>query len=231
MNSSASSPSLSEHARTTLEKLILSGELPSGSRLNEVALAARLGLSRGPLREALRWLERDGLVTAGPAGQGMSVRRLDPEELAELYDMRALLQGYILARLAERQAKGQLGAGVLAALQARVAEMDQFAQAGDAAAYYACNLAFHEALQDGAGHRRAGTLYTSLLKESHLVRQRSLARAEQMRESNAEHAMMLVAVAEGDVARARALGEAHVAEGGKRRWLGSLALSDGLPPG
>ena len=213
---------LPERARAALESLILSGELAPGMRLNEVALAARLGLSRGPLREALRGLERDGLVTAGPAGQGMSVRRLEPEEMAELYDMRALLQGFILARLAERQAAGGLPPEALAGLHAQVTEMEACAEAGDAAGYYPRNLAFHDALHAAAGHVRAGALYDSLLKESHLVRQRSLARPDRMRASNAEHAAMLKAVARGDVASARALGEAHVAEGGKRRWLDSL---------
>ena len=215
---------LPERARAALEALILSGELAPGSRLNEVALAARLGLSRGPLREALRGLERDGLVTAGPAGQGMSVRRIEPEELAELYDMRALLQGFILARLAERAAAGTLRPGLTGDLQAQVAVMEANAAAGDAAAYYQGNLAFHEALHEAAGHRRAATLYGSLLRESHLARQRSLSHPDRMRESNAEHAAMLAAVVAGDPARARALGEAHVAGGGKRRWLESLSL-------
>ncbi|HEY8613524.1 MAG TPA: GntR family transcriptional regulator [Roseomonas sp.] len=213
---------LSERARDALERLILSGEIAPGTRLNEVALAARLGLSRGPLREALRGLERDGLVTAGPTGQGMSVRRLEPEEMAELYDMRALLQGFILARLAERVAAGTLPQATLDGLAAQVAAMEADADAGDAAGYYARNLAFHEALHEAAGHRRAAGLYGSLLKESHLARQRSLSRPDRMRESNAEHAAMLAAVASGDAARARALGEAHVAQGGKRRWLESL---------
>ncbi|MCQ4159470.1 GntR family transcriptional regulator [Roseomonas sp. GC11] len=223
MDSATPQPSLSDRARAALENLILSGELAPGSRLNEVALAARLGLSRGPLREALRALERDGLVTAGPAGQGMSVRRPDPVELAELYDMRALLQGFILARLAERQAAGTLPAALLQRLAAQVAAMDAAATAGDAAGYYALNLAFHEALREAAGHQRAATLYGLLLKESHLARQRSLTRPERMRESNAEHAAMLAAITAGDAPRARALGEAHVALGGKRRWLESLA--------
>ncbi|WP_159993223.1 GntR family transcriptional regulator [Roseomonas sp. 18066] len=214
---------LAERARAGVEALILAGELAPGSRLNEVALAARLGLSRGPLREALRGLERDGLVAAGPAGQGMSVRRLEPEEMAELYDMRALLQGFILSRLAERLSAGRLAPAVLEALRADVALMQQDAEAGRAASYYARNLAFHDALHAAAGHRRAAALYGSLLKESHLARQRALAQSAPMRESNAEHAAMLDAVASGDAGRARALGEAHVAEGGKRRWLESLA--------
>jgi DNA-binding GntR family transcriptional regulator len=215
------SASLAERARAELERLILSGELSAGTRLNEVALAARLGLSRGPLREALRGLERDGLVAAGPAGQGMTVRRLEADELAELYDMRAVLQGFILARLAQRAAAGTLGAGVIGALRAQVAEMQVDAEAGEAASYYAHNLAFHETLSREAGHRRAAAMYESLLKESHLTRRQVLSLRENMRESNAEHAAMLDAVAAQDPARARALGEAHVA-GGKRRWLAAL---------
>lgn len=213
---------LPQRARSALETLILSGELAPGTRLNEVALAASLGLSRGPLREALRGLERDGLVTAGPAGQGMSVRQLEPEEMAELYDMRALLQGFILSRLAERRAAGSLASTVLQALKEQVAAMAACAETGDAAGYYLRNLAFHDALHEAGGHRRAGALYGSLLKESHLARQRSLARADRMQESNVEHAAMLAAVEAGDAPKARALGEAHVAQGGKRRWLNSL---------
>ncbi|MBI0536057.1 FCD domain-containing protein [Roseomonas sp. KE2513] len=214
--------SLSARAREAVERLILSGELAPGTRLNEVALAARLGLSRGPLREALRGLERDGLLSAGPAGQGMSVRRLEPAEMAELYDMRALLQGFILARIAERVARGALAVGVLDELRAQVATMEAMASAGDAAGYYAENLLFHEALHRAAGHRRAAGLYDLLIKESHLVRQRSLAHPDRMRRSNAEHAAMLEAAAAGDILLARTLGEAHVAEGGKRRWIESL---------
>jgi len=213
---------LSERARAAVEQLILSGEIAPGTRLNEVALAARLGLSRGPLREALRGLERDGLVTAGPAGQGMSVRRLEPAEMAELYDMRALLQGFILARIAERMARRALPPGTLEELRAQVEAMERMAKSGDAPGYYARNLGFHEALHRAAGHRRASGLYDSLIKESHLARQQSLAHPDRMRQSNAEHAAMLDAVAAGDSPRARALGEAHVAEGGKRRWLESL---------
>lgn len=208
---------LAERARGALERLILDGDLPPGERLNEVALAARLGLSRGPLREALRGLERDGLVTPGPAGQGTTVRRLEAEELAELYDMRAVLQGFCCARLA-----AAITPADLADLRARVAAMAAAISAGDTDGYYAGNLAFHDAMLDAAHHRRSAALYRGLVKEAHLTRKLVLRRDTNMRESNAEHAVMLDAIEAGDVERARAVGEAHVG-GGRRRWLESLA--------
>ncbi|WP_426959242.1 GntR family transcriptional regulator [Muricoccus radiodurans] len=215
----AASASLVGRARAELERLILDGALPPGERLNEVALAARLGLSRGPLREALRGLERDGLVAAGAAGQGMHVRRIEPEELAEIYDMRAVLQGFNCALLAAR-----ITPGALAALRARVAEMDAAITAGDAGLYYRQNLDFHDAMLDAAEHRRSAALYRGLVKEAHLTRKLVLRAPPNMRESNAEHAAMLDAIETGDAERARAVGEAHV-NGGRRRWLGSLDLT------
>lgn len=208
---------LAERARAALERLILDGELPPGERLNEVALAARLGLSRGPLREALRGLERDGLVAPGAAGTGTTVRRLEAEELAELYDMRAVLQGFTCARLAAVIAPAELDG-----LRARVAAMARAIGDGDADAYYAGNLAFHDAMLDAARHRRSAALYRGLVKEAHLTRKLVLRRDANMRDSNAEHAAMLDAIAAGDAGRARAVGEAHVG-GGRRRWLESLA--------
>ncbi|WP_376095281.1 GntR family transcriptional regulator [Roseomonas sp. CCTCC AB2023176] len=209
--------SLTERARAEVERLILDGALSPGERLNEVALAARLGLSRGPLREALRALERDGLVAPGPAGQGTTVRRMEAEDLAENYDMRALLQGFTCARLA-----GAVTPRDLSDLRVRVAVMEQAIGAGDADAYYAANIAFHDAMLVAARHRRSAAIYRGLLKETHLTRMRVLRNAANMRESNAEHAAMLDAIAAGYVVRARAMGEAHVA-GGRRRWLDALS--------
>lgn len=78
------------------------GALPPGARLREVELAERLGLSRTPIREAIRRLEADGLVEHLPR-QGASLRRLGYAEVMELYEMRAVLEG-TAARLAARAA-------------------------------------------------------------------------------------------------------------------------------
>lgn len=208
--------SLTALVHAELERMILSDELAPGTRLNELALAARLGVSRGPLREALRALERDGLVAAGPSHQGMTVRLLDAAEMAELFDARALLQGFTCGRLAERRE-----AAAIADLRARVAAMAAAIGANDAGAYFSANLDFHEAMLDHAGHARTAALYRAMIKESRLVRRQVLLRVENMAESNSEHSALVEAIEDGDVARARSLGEAHVLAG-KRRWLATL---------
>jgi len=207
-------PSLTEQARAELERLILAGTLAPGERLSEVPLAERLSISRGPLREALRLLERDGLVVAGEAYRGTFVRRLDATEVAELYDTRALLQGFCCARVA-----GRRDAGAVSSLKTQIAAMAE--SIDDPEAFYRLNVAFHHALLDAARHARTATLYRGLEKESHLGRRQTMLRGENRRASNAEHAAIVDAIAAGDVAAAREAGEAHVLAG-KRRWLAGL---------
>lgn len=209
-------PTLAERARAELERLILDGALAPGARLSEVQLAERLKISRGPLREALRLLERDGLVVAGEAYGGVFVRRLDAAEVAQLYDVRALLHGFACALLAARAT-----AAVVADLKNQVAAMAAAIEAPEK--FYRLNIAFHHALIEGAGHARTASLYRGVEKESFLGRRQTMERAANRQESNLEHAAIVAAVAAGDAAAARAAGEAHVLSG-KRRWLGALGL-------
>lgn len=211
------SESRSDFVRDALERMIMSGELAPGERLNELALAARLGVSRGPLREAMRGLQQEGLV-AGDAGQrGMSVRRLDATELAELYDARALLQGFTCALAARRATPAQQRD-----LEARLAALEDALRGGDTAAYYRLNLEFHEAMLQAAAHQRGAAMYRALLKESHPLRRTMLETPENRDASHLEHRQMVEAIRSGDAEAARRAGEAHVLSG-KARWLRTLS--------
>jgi DNA-binding GntR family transcriptional regulator len=203
--------SLSSLVAQEIERLILSGVIAAGERLNEQALATRLGVSRGPVREAVRGLERTGLIVA-VRNQGSYVRQVSAEEALEIYDLRAAITGLACARLAQSGTPAQL-----AALRAIVKRMDAARRADDPPAYYAANLDFHATLLAFGGGKRAVRLYEELGNELHLYRRRALVQAENMRESNAEHAAILRAIAAGDVQAARDAGEAHIA-GGKRRF-------------
>lgn len=214
--------SLSSLVAQEIERLILSGALPAGERLNEQHLAARLGVSRGPVREAVRGLERSGLVVA-VRNQGSYVRTISAEEALEIYDLRAAITGMACARLATSATAAQL-----AALKAIVKRMDAARRADDAPSYYAANLDFHAALFIHGGGPRAQRLYEDLGNELHLFRRRALVEPENMRQSNAEHAAILRAIAAGDAETARATGEAHIA-GGKRRFRATDTTSTTTP--
>jgi DNA-binding GntR family transcriptional regulator len=86
----ASRPNISAHLATTLRAMIVDGRLPAGERINEVHVAAKLGVSRTPLREALMRLAAEGAVTVLPR-IGFSACPLTVEELEQIYPMRALL--------------------------------------------------------------------------------------------------------------------------------------------
>lgn len=85
----------------TIRAAILDGRLAPDQPLPEVELAQQLGTSRTPIREALLLLEREGLVEAQP-NRGATVKRYDATQLRELYDLRAVLEGYAARRAAER---------------------------------------------------------------------------------------------------------------------------------
>jgi DNA-binding GntR family transcriptional regulator len=199
-----------------LERMILNGELKAGERLNEQALATRLGVSRGPVREATRALERAGLVTV-VVNQGVFVRQIGFEEAVEIYDVRAVVFGFACQRLA-----GRLSTAQAAELADLIAKMDEAMGRGDSTTYYALNLRFHDSIMSFAGHRRAKQVYESLINETHLFRQQALGVRESMKESNDEHVAILKAMTDGDAERARRLGEDH-SLAGKRRWLESLS--------
>ena len=203
------SRSLTGIVRDELERMILNGELKAGERLNEQ------GTSRGPIREAARTLERDGLVTC-IANQGVFVRQLSIEEAVELYELRAVVVGYACGRAAERATGPEK-----AEIRALVDQMDAAASAEDAARYYDLNLAFHDRLMEISRHGKSAEIYQSLVKEAHLFRRRSLLSPAAMRESNSEHATMVAAIEAGDAASARTAAEKHHFHG-KRRWLETL---------
>lgn len=207
--------SLTAIVQKELERMIVSGEIQAGERLNEQALAQRFGVSRGPIREAMRALERAQLVSTR-LNQGFFVREISVEEIAELYDVRAVVYGFVCQRLAERITEKEI-----AVLENYVEQMDAAIKAQDPVTYYRLNLQFHEESISIARHGCAQQTYQTLINETHLYRQRSLHNSGRMRESNQEHKDLIAAFKAGDPQLARELGEAH-ALAGRRRWEATL---------
>lgn len=131
-----------------LRSRILSGELAEGGALRQDAIAAELGVSRIPVREALAQLESEGLVRLEPH-RGAFVTSLAPDEVAELFELRALVEPTLLRRAIPRQREADLDAAAAA-----LAEFET-ALADDAADRWGeLNWRFHEALYRPAGRTR-----------------------------------------------------------------------------
>ncbi len=188
--------SLTTLVRRELERMIETGELKAGDRLNENALAQRIGVSRGPIREACRGLEQGGLVTV-VVNRGVFVREIETKEAQELYDIRARLMGLAGHSLAPKVTPEQV-----ATLREMVARMAEAVAADDLNRYYPINLRFHSTIMDYAGNERLSGLYASIEREMHLFRRKTLDMPGRMVVSNAEHARIVDALEAKDQVRA-----------------------------
>jgi DNA-binding GntR family transcriptional regulator len=195
-----------------VERLVLEGELERGARINELALAMRLGVSRGPVREACRSLVQAGLLESR-TNRGFFVRKLAQKEVVDLYDVRAglmRLAGVLIARRANSRQ--------IARLQAMVTAMDEACAQSDVKGFQQLNAEFHGALVEIAGNRRLLDIYQGLAKELQLYRRRGLMSARAMKASSREHRAIVEAIASHDVERAATAMEDHILQG-KARFI------------
>lgn len=218
--------SLATAVQAEIERLILAGELAPGAKLTEALLAERLGVSRGPVREAFRTLEEAGLVRL-EKNRGVFVRSIPIDEAMEIYDLRAMVDESAGRALATR-----ITAEQLKQLRTMVEQMERLVKGGhdtDASdEYHALNLAFHDCIVDFVGNRKLIELYRRLVKELSLFRRANLADGQQIPVSVQEHRAILKAIAAGDADAAAGALRAHVLES-KERTLKNHAPADDAP--
>jgi phosphonate utilization transcriptional regulator len=219
--------SLTSVVHAEIERLILDGELAPGAKLTEAMLADRLGVSRGPIREAFRILEEAGLVRL-EKNRGVFVRSIPLAEAMEIYDLRAMLDESAGRQLAER-----ITAEQARELRTMVEQMERLVKEGHNTSasdpYHLMNLAFHDRLVEFVGNRKLIDLYRRLVKELSLFRRVNLADGKQIPVSVQEHRAILKAITAGDADAAGLALRAHVLES-KERTLknhASQALSAG----
>ncbi len=208
----ATAEGLSRAIAEQLKQLIYAGEFKAGDRLNEAALAVRMGTSRGPIREAIRILTGTGLVTP-VVNRGVFVRQVSVREMLEIYELRALVFGFAAARAAENVTDAHRER-----FEALLEGMDQSAQAGDSGQYYELNVQFHALVLELAAHDRAHQLYDSYVKELHLYRRQNFNAPGNMRRSNVEHRKIYEALSKGNAAKAKQYAEEHI-QSGRQRML------------
>jgi len=209
--------SLATAAQQEIERLILGGELAPGAKLTEAVLSNRLGISRGPIREAFRGLTEAGLVRL-EKNRGVYVRDIALEEAVEIYDLRAVMDELVGRRLAV-----SITAAEIKALKNIVDRMQQAAKASNADAYHLLNLEFHDALVGYTQNRKLAAIYRKLVKELALFRRRNLNARAALSRSVLEHRRILKAIASRDAQHAARVMYDHVMESKRRMLAGENA--------
>ena len=196
---------LYEEVAERLRQRIFSGELAAGDWIDELKIADELGISRTPLREAVKVLAAEGLVTM-KVRRGAYVTETSTKDLADVYHLLALLETDAAQAVALHA--DDAGRAELAVLHAELESA-----MGDAARFFALNEAFHLRLLELADNRWRLQMVQDLRKMMKLHRRHSLQKAGRLQASLAEHRALMQAIAARDGAAAAACMQAHFQSG------------------
>lgn len=175
-----------------LRDQIYQHELTPGDAIDEMALCERFGISRTPLREALKVLSSEGLIELIPR-RGSFVRSMDIEELNELFPVMAVLEG-----LCAREAVENCTPKDLQKLEKMHEKLEAFVKEGNIDAYYEQNFVFHQAVQDLSGNKWLQRVIGDLRKVLRLARHMQLTIPGRLQESLEEHRQIMKAFSNQD---------------------------------
>ena len=195
--------SLAGQTVEVLRELVLTGEIPPGERVNEVELAHRLGISRGPLREAIRHLSSEGLLVLVP-NKGAHVPRADADEVRALFELRSALECAAAELAAERRTEVDV---------ARLREVCALSRRDyqDGVRFpHRLDLAFHQALLDAARSPRIAEQVRLVQQRVVLLRSGLKDDPPHQRASLDDHDALVVAVEAGDGRRANRIMGRHL---------------------
>lgn len=190
-----------------LRERIFAHEFTPGQWLDEQALAAQYGISRTPLREALKVLAAEGMVTLKPR-RGCYVTEVADRDLDEIFPVLALLEG----RCAH-EATLKAGAADLRRLEAIHEALETHAAKGNIDRFFEANQDFHRAVMELAGNRWLAQVIQDLRKVLRLARHHSLLARGRVQQSLAEHRAILAAMRAREAERAGELMHRHLNEG------------------
>jgi DNA-binding GntR family transcriptional regulator len=196
---------LHEETVDRMRDLIVQGRLAPGERLNERVLCEQLGISRTPLREAIKLLATEGLVDLLP-NRGAIVSRIDAARLAETLHVMGALEG-LAGELACRHASAEGIARIRALHQKMLTRYER----GDLQGYFQYNQAIHLGLVEASGNAILANAYRQLNANVRRARYMANLSSERWKEAVREHEAILAALEARDVSRLKRLLQDHLA--------------------
>ncbi|GAA5038030.1 DNA-binding GntR family transcriptional regulator [Thermocatellispora tengchongensis] len=201
-----------ELAYRRLRERLVSGHYRPGDRLTEVVLCEDLGMSRTPVREALRRLQSDGLVTS--TGRGVVVSSLSEDEIRHAMQLHEALDALAAKLAATAQREGRLAPVQLTALKEAARAVEERAEAGDTAGVWRANLDFHMTLARLSGNPLLEDALDRIWARFAIISLGNISRRAELVPTR--HDAIVAAIAEGDPERAAAAAAEHVHEAASR---------------
>ena len=199
-----------EYAVQAIKDSIKSGQFAPGQRLIASDLISRLGISAGPVREAVRKLTGEGLIEIQPH-RGAVVRDLTRKDILEIYEMRAAIEGLAARLAAERINEGDNRK----LLERAAAGSDEAFKSSDLSAYNEANHQFHDAIVAIANNQRVVSVAEQLVLPIYVLRYHQLLKASNIETSATEHRRIADAILGGEAERAERLMRKHVENSGQ----------------
>lgn len=181
-----------------IKQQILSGKLTGSDRLREIEVSQLLGIGRTPVRESLKRLEDEGLLTNEPR-RGLVVTSLDQQAVTELYAMREVLEGAAAAFAARHATEAEI--------HNMQCILDEYGPDVDAVTH---NLDFHQSIYGAAHNRHLIRSLQSVSDTTYLLGQSTLASRERAEIAQTEHRAILDAIRSGDPERAAEAARTHI---------------------
>lgn len=188
----------------TLRKAILKGELKPGERLMEIALAEKLGVSRTPVREAMRKLENEGLVVMAPR-RGAQVANITEKDLNDVLEVRIALENLSIEKACDRMNEEEL-----AELKAAAENFDRTMEEGNLVKLAEADVAFHEVIYRASDNKRLMQVLNNLREHIYRYRVEYLKDEDTRNQLVSEHEKLYEAIKNRDVRLAQEISYNHI---------------------
>lgn len=188
----------------TLRRGILTGELKPGERLMEIHLANRLGVSRTPIREAIRKLELEGLVTMVPR-RGAEVANITEKNLKDVLEVRQALESLAIELACER-----ISEEAKDSLKEKLDQVESAVRTGDTGAIASADVAFHDAIVEASGNARLIQLVSNLGEQMYRYRFEYIKDVSKHSQIMSEHRIMYESIMEKNKEKAAQIVKTHI---------------------
>ena len=205
---------LREIVSDALRQAIRDGTLPPGERLMEIPLAEELGVSRTPIREAIRILEQEGLVVMIPR-RGTYVADMSLKDVTEVFELRSILEELAAELAAERITNEEIEA-----LEQHLVEIGNYMNENNLNKVVQADILFHEILYKASRNDRLVEMINNLREQTLRFRTLSMSQTGRLAKTWDEHRQLVEAISDRDVERARQIARIHMEESEKTLLAG-----------